>query len=146
MCRLLIHHHSTSKKDQNSLNCLLAVHSESMHLACYHHLIWIVEHIGSSTLSLMQSWTGCVWPGVWFDKNECCMFCTLGMEYGDDFMLISPLNLCLTTKILPEKVLFLYSSAETAILMLHEEKQHIIDEMEELRCEWNMMHDDHNSD
>jgi hypothetical protein len=85
-------------------------------------------------------------PGVLFDKNEHLMLCTLGMEYADDFMLISPLNLCLTTEILPEKVLFLYSSAETAISMLHEEKQHIIYEMEELRCEWNMMHDDHDSD
>jgi hypothetical protein len=61
------------------------------------------------------------------------------MEYADDFMLISPLNLCLATGVLPEKVLFLYSWAERMISILHEEKRDTIEEMEGMRKEWGLM-------
>jgi hypothetical protein len=85
-------------------------------------------------------------PTILLDADERAMLYILRMEYADDFTLISPLNLCLATGVLPEKVLFLYSWAARMISILHEEKRDTIEEMEVMRKEWEMSeHDAENS-
>lgn len=69
------------------------------------------------------------------DAEEREVLRTAGVEYADDFTLISPLNLCLSTEIGPERIRFLYTWIEQVIGQVHEENQEFIDEIEELRLD-----------
>jgi hypothetical protein len=69
------------------------------------------------------------------DAEEHEVLHTAGVEYADDFTLISPLNLCLSTKIGPEQICFLYTWIEQVIAQVHKENQDFIDEIEELRLD-----------
>jgi len=78
-------------------------------------------------------------PAVLLDADKCGQLNMLQMEYVDDFILISLLNLCLSTGIMPKKVLFLYSWAERMISVLHKEKKDTIKEIEQMRKEGEIM-------
>jgi hypothetical protein len=50
-------------------------------------------------------------------------------EYADDLTLVSPLHLCLSSGIPPEKVLALYTWAERMILEVHAKEQDFLEEV-----------------
>ena len=58
-----------------------------------------------------------------------------GIECADDFSLLSPLNLCLSTHIAPEKIMALYTWAEEAINEVHAKEVGAIIEVEGWRRE-----------
>jgi hypothetical protein len=51
------------------------------------------------------------------------------IEYADDLAFISPLRLCLSSGIPPEKVLALYTWAERMILEVHAKEQDFLEEV-----------------
>ena len=55
---------------------------------------------------------------------------TMGLEYADDFTLISPLHLCMSSGFLPEKAIKLYVWAEEMINKVHTEQRELIEEIE----------------
>jgi hypothetical protein len=55
-----------------------------------------------------------------------------GVQDADDFTLLSPLNLCLTTGIEPEQIVALYLWSSKMISMVHREQKGLIAELEGL--------------
>jgi len=58
-----------------------------------------------------------------------------GVHHADDFTLVSPQNLCMSTRIAPEKMLALYFWARRTISHVHAEKQGWIQELKAMRVE-----------
>jgi hypothetical protein len=55
-----------------------------------------------------------------------------GVKYADDFTMLSPLNLCLSTGIAPEKISALYNWSEMIIYMVHAEQKETISFIKEI--------------
>lgn len=77
--------------------------------------------------------------GITTEEKERIMLA--GIEYADDFSLLSPLNLCLSTHIAPEKIMALYTWAEEAINEVHAKEVGAILEVEGWRREVKLLED-----
>lgn len=70
------------------------------------------------------------------DNHECELVMTNGIEYIDDFTLVSGTKIHAWTKIPMEKIQALYVSAEAMIKEFHTEKKIEIEEIQEFRAAW----------
>jgi hypothetical protein len=56
-----------------------------------------------------------------------------GLEYADGFVMLAPLDLCVDTGIVPEKISAVYSWAETMIHAVHAEQKEAVRFIKEIR-------------
>ena len=70
---------------------------------------------------------------VGVDLHDLEVLRTVGVEHADDFTLMSPVNLCLTTEIEPEKITALYFWATDAVAHTHLEQESLIGELMAMR-------------
>jgi hypothetical protein len=63
------------------------------------------------------------------DLHDFKVLKTAGIEYADDFTIMSPFDLCLATEIEPDKIIALYFWAREAVIHTHLEEKDLIGEL-----------------